>query len=127
MIRFGTAPRLAQPALSRFEHVPGRVPERAGTMTFFFAALALLLHLVPGGVKPFRAQSLRKDTIVFTSRAAPPRCAAVRGCAMSAASGPSGPSAKSHSDSALTPARPATEDGANRDKQSPLSVTAGSV
>src|SRR5215831_14230960 len=99
----------------------------AGTMTFFFAALALLLHLVPGGIKPFRAQSLRKDNMVFTSRAAPPRCAAVRGCAISAAGGPSGPSAKRHSDSALTLAPPATEDGADRGKQSPLSVTAGSV
>src|SRR5215831_8652216 len=122
MIRFGTAPRLAQPALSRFEHVPGRVPERAGTMTFFFAALSLLLHLVPGGVKPFRAQSLRKENMVFTSRTAPPRCAALRGCAVSAAGEPSGPSAKRHSDSALTTARPAGADGANRGKQSPLSV-----
>jgi len=96
-------------------------------MTFFSAALALLLYLVPGGVTPFRAQSLRKHNIVFTSRATPPRCAVVRGCAMPAAGRPSGPSAKRHSDSALTSARPATADGANRGKQSPLSVTAGSM
>jgi hypothetical protein len=96
-------------------------------MTFFFAALALLLlHLMPGGVKPLRAQSLRKDNIVSTLSAKPPWCAAVRGCARSAAR-PSRPPAKRYSDSALTPTSRAIADGPNHSMQSPLSVTARSV
>jgi hypothetical protein len=82
-------------------------------MTFFFAALALLLHLVPGGVKPARAQSSRKDDIVFNSRGIPLSGATIRVCSMPASGQPCSPLAQIYSDSALTQAlaNPTTTDG----------------
>src|SRR5262249_34978932 len=82
-------------------------------MTFFLAALALLLHLVPGGIKPSRAQSSRKDDIVFNSRAVPLSGATVRVCSMPATGQPCTPLAQIYSDSALTQAiaNPTSTDG----------------
>src|SRR5579863_4754816 len=82
-------------------------------MAFFFAALALLLHLVPGGVKPARAQSSRKDDIVFNSRGIPLSGASIRVCTMPASGQPCTPLANIYSDSALTQAlaNPTTTDG----------------
>jgi hypothetical protein len=72
----------------RRERVPGPRGVRARKMTFFFAALALLLHLVPGAVKPTQAQSSHKDDIVFNLR----RCV----CAMSATGQPCTPLHRRH-------------------------------
>ena len=58
----------------RFERVLG--------MTFFFAAVALLLHLVSGNIMPSRVQSSRKHDLVFNSRGTPLVGAAVRVCSM---------------------------------------------
>jgi hypothetical protein len=82
-------------------------------MMFFFAALALLLHLVPGAVDPTRAQSSRKDDIVFNSRGIPLAGATIRVCTMPAAGQPCTPLAAIYSDSALTQAlaNPTTTDG----------------
>ena len=46
---------------------------RITQMAFFWAALALLLHLVPGGVKPGRAQSSRSREGIQTFAMASPR------------------------------------------------------
>jgi len=82
-------------------------------MTLFGVALALLLHLVPGGVQPLRAQSSRKDDIVFNSRGIPLAGATVRVCAMPASGQPCSPLAQIYSDAALTQAlaNPTTTDG----------------
>src|SRR5215470_485911 len=82
-------------------------------MTFFLAAFALLLHLVPGGIKPSRAQSSHKDDIVFNSRGVPLAGATVRVCTMPATGQPCKPLAQIYSDSALTQAiaNPTTTDG----------------
>lgn len=105
MIRFQTASPL--PA----HHVIRRV----STMTFFSAALALLLHLLPSGVgvAPLRAQSSRKDDIVFNSRGIPLSGASVRVCSMPASGQPCSPLAQIYSDSALTQAlaNPTSTDG----------------
>src|SRR5882724_4059051 len=73
-------------------------------MMFFWATLALLLHLVPGAVNLDRAQSSRKDDIVFNSRGVPLAGASIRVCAMPAAGQPCTPLAQIYSDSALTQA-----------------------
>src|SRR5215467_6769399 len=110
MIGFGAASRLAQPALSRPEHFACPCFQAPGKMTFFFAVVALLLHLVPGGVQPFRAQNLRQSDIVF---ATPLGRAAVRGRATSATG--QRPVAKRHSGSRERPANAAyREDRVNR-------------
>lgn len=57
-------------------------------MAFFLAALALLLHLLPGGIKPSRAQSWRKDDMAFNSRGVPLAGATVRVCPMPATKHP---------------------------------------
>jgi len=82
-------------------------------MMFFWATLALLLHLVPGAVNLDRAQSSRKDDIVFNSRGVPLAGASIRVCAMPAAGQPCTPLAQIYSDSALTQAlaNPTTTDG----------------
>ncbi|HEY6206822.1 MAG TPA: hypothetical protein VIW21_11710 [Chthoniobacterales bacterium] len=82
-------------------------------MVFFLAALALLLHLVPGGVDRARGQSSRKDDIVFNSRGVPLAGAAIRVCTMPAGGQPCSPLAQIYSDSALTQAlaNPTTTDG----------------
>ena len=82
-------------------------------MAFFWAALALLLHLIPGIVAPGRAQSSRKDDIVFNSRGVPLAGAAIRVCTMPAAGQPCTPLAQIYSDSALTQAlaNPTATDG----------------
>jgi hypothetical protein len=82
-------------------------------MTFFFALLALLLHLAPVAIRPLRAQSSRKDDIVFNSRGIPLAGATVRVCAMPASGQPCSPLALIYSDSALTQAlaNPTSTDG----------------
>src|SRR5260370_21002727 len=82
-------------------------------MAFFYAVLALLLHLIPGGIDPSRAQSSRKDDIVFNSRGVPLAGATIRVCTMPAAGQPCTPLAQIYSDSALTQAlaNPTTTDG----------------
>jgi len=82
-------------------------------MMFFWATLALLLHLVPGAVNLDRAQSSRKDDIVFNSRGVPLAGASIRVCAMPAAGQLCTPLAQIYSDSALTQAlaNPTTTDG----------------
>ena len=87
--------------------------KRVLKMTFFFAVLALLLHLVPGAVKPGRAQSSRKDDIVFNSRGIPLAGASIRVCTMPASGQPCSPLAQIYSDSALTQAlaNPTSTDG----------------
>src|SRR5438477_2794606 len=74
---------------------------RATRMAVLLAALALLLHLVPGGVKPGRAQSSRKDDIVFNSRGVPLAGASIRVCSMPASGQPCAPLAQIYSYSAL--------------------------
>jgi hypothetical protein len=96
MIRFETA--------SRRERILQSRRLRGRNMAFFFAALALLLHLVPGAVKPTRAQSSRKDDIVFNSRGVPLAGATVRVCSMPSIGQPCAPLAQIYSDSALTQA-----------------------
>jgi hypothetical protein len=87
--------------------------ERATTMTFFWALLALVLHVLPGPVAPVRAQGSRKDDIVFNSRGIPLAGATVRVCAMPATGQPCAPLALIYSDSGLTQAlaNPTTTDG----------------
>ena len=84
-------------------------------MTFLSAALALLLHLLPSGVgvAPLRAQSSRKDDIVFNSRGIPLAAASIRVCTMPASGQPCSPLAQIYSDSALTQAlaNPTSTDG----------------
>ena len=82
-------------------------------MALFFAALALLLHLIPGVVDPSRGQSSRKDDIVFNSRGVPLAGASIRVCSMPASGQPCSPLAQIYSDSALTQAlaNPTTTDG----------------
>src|SRR5262245_26847167 len=113
MIRFETVSRIPHAARSRFEHFLRPCFRRAINMTFFLAALALLLHLVPGGIKPTRAQSSRKDDIVFNSRGVPLAGAIVRVCSMPATGQPCAPLAQIYSDAALTQAiaNPTTTDG----------------
>src|SRR5690242_16732541 len=87
--------------------------ERVIRMVFFLAALALLLYLLPGGIKPSRAQSSRKGDIMFNSRGVPLAGATVRVCPMPATGPPCTPRAQIYSDSALTQAlaNPTTTDG----------------
>src|SRR6266446_6473137 len=87
--------------------------ERAKTMTFLWALLAFALHVVPGAVRPARAQGSRKDDIVFNSRGIPLAGATVRVCAMPASGQPCTPLALIYSDAALTQAlaNPTTTDG----------------
>src|SRR5258708_38310214 len=87
--------------------------KRAKTMTFLWALLALVLHVVPGAVVPAHAQGSRKDDIVFNSRGIPLAGATVRVCAMPASGQPCAPLAPLYSDAALTQAlaNPTTSDG----------------
>jgi hypothetical protein len=82
-------------------------------MTFFWALLALALHVVPGAVGPVHAQGARKDDIVFNSRGIPLAGATVRVCTMPATGQPCTPLALIYSDSGLTQAlaNPTTTDG----------------
>jgi hypothetical protein len=82
-------------------------------MGFLWGLLALLLHVVPGGVGPAHAQGTRKDDIVFNSRGIPLAGATVRVCAMPASGQPCTPLALIYSDAALTQAlaNPTTTDG----------------
>lgn len=82
-------------------------------MTFFWALLALVLHVVPGAVAPLHAQGSRKDDIVFNSRGIPLAGATVRVCAMPATGQPCTPLALIYSDVGLTQAlaNPTTTDG----------------
>src|SRR5579859_1136988 len=103
MIRSKIAPRLsAQPGHSR-----------AITMTFFWALVALALHVVPGAVGTAHAQGSRKDDIVFNSRGVPLAGATVRVCAMPASGQPCTPLALIYSDVGLTQAlsNPTSTDG----------------
>ncbi|MGC1620734.1 MAG: hypothetical protein WA765_19755 [Candidatus Acidiferrum sp.] len=86
---------------------------RATTMTFFWALLALALHVLPGPVQSLRAQGSRKDDIVFNSRGIPLAGASVRVCAMPASGQPCTPLALIYSDVGLTQAlaNPTTTDG----------------
>ena len=81
-------------------------------MTFFWALLALVLHVVPGAVPPLHAQGSRKDDIVFNSRGIPLAGATVRVCAMPATGQPCTPLALIYSDVGLTQAlaNPAVEE-----------------
>ncbi|MGB7026640.1 MAG: hypothetical protein WBD72_05050, partial [Candidatus Acidiferrum sp.] len=65
--------------------------ERATTMVFFWALLALVLHVIPGAFTLVHAQGTRKDDIVFNSRGIPLAGATVRICAMPAAGQPCSP------------------------------------
>jgi len=87
--------------------------ERATTMTFFWALLALALHVVPGAIGPAHAQGTRKDDIVFNTRGIPLAGATVRVCAMPASGQPCTPLALIYSDIGLTQAlsNPTTTDG----------------
>ena len=82
-------------------------------MGFLWTLLALVLHVLPGAVGPTRAQSSRKDDIVFNSRGTPLAGATVRVCAMPASGQPCTPLALIYSDAALTQAlaNPTTTDG----------------
>ena len=94
-------------------HVSKSRGKRVTRMTLFLAALALLLHLIPGVVDPSRGQSSRKDDIVFNSRGVPLAGASIRVCAMPASGQPCTPLAQIYSDSALTQAlaNPTSTDG----------------
>src|SRR4029077_10478169 len=87
--------------------------QRAKTMTFLWALLALALHLSPGIVSPSHAQGSRKDDIVFNTRGIPLAGATVRVCASPASGQPCTPLAQIFSDPALTQAlaNPTTTDG----------------
>lgn len=87
--------------------------KRVTTMTFFWALLALVLHVLPGAVAPTHAQGTRKDDIVFNSRGIPLAGATVRVCTMPASGQPCTPLALIYSDSGLTQAlaNPTTTDG----------------
>jgi len=82
-------------------------------MGFLWALLALVLHVVPGVVRPVHGQGTRKDDIVFNSRGIPLAGATVRVCAMPASGQPCTPLALIYSDPALTQAlaNPTTTDG----------------
>jgi hypothetical protein len=82
-------------------------------MMFFWALLALVLHVVPGALPPVHAQGTRKDDIVFNSRGIPLAGATVRVCTMPASGQPCTPLALIYSDSGLTQAlaNPTTTDG----------------
>jgi hypothetical protein len=82
-------------------------------MGFLWTLLALVLHVLPGAVGPARAQSSRKDDIVFNSRGTPLAGATVRVCAMPASGQPCTPLALIYSDAALTQAlaNPTSTDG----------------
>src|SRR5580693_10581810 len=82
-------------------------------MGFFWALLALALHVVPGVVAPGHAQGSRKDDIVFNSRGIPLAGATIRVCAMPASGQPCTPLALIYSDAGLTQAlaNPTTTDG----------------
>ncbi|HXJ04388.1 MAG TPA: hypothetical protein VNH65_04770 [Candidatus Acidoferrum sp.] len=86
---------------------------RAITMTFFWALVALALHVVPGAVRTAHAQGTRKDDIVFNSRGIPLAGATVRVCAMPASGQPCTPLALIYSDVGLTQAlsNPTSTDG----------------
>ena len=87
--------------------------KRATTMTFLWALLTIVLHVVPGAVAPVHAQGTRKDDIVFNSRGIPLAGATVRVCTMPASGQPCTPLALIYSDSGLTQAlaNPTTTDG----------------
>ena len=82
-------------------------------MGFFWALVALALHVWPGAVVPTHAQGTRKDDIVFNSRGIPLAGATVRVCTMPASGQPCAPLALIYSDSGLTQAlaNPTTTDG----------------
>jgi hypothetical protein len=82
-------------------------------MGFFWALVALALHVWPGAVVPTHAQGTRKDDIVFNSRGIPLAGATVRVCTMPASGQPCSPLALIYSDSGLTQAlaNPTTTDG----------------
>src|ERR1700743_1586189 len=86
---------------------------RARMMSPLWACLALLIHLVPGGIASAHAQGSRKDDIVFNSRGVPLAGATVRVCTMPASGQPCTPLAQVYSDVALTQAigTPMTTDG----------------
>src|SRR5580704_2864147 len=86
---------------------------RATTMMFYWALLGLVLHVVPGAIRPTHAQGTRKDDIVFNSRGIPLAGATVRVCTMPATGQPCTPLALIYSDSGLTQAlaNPTTTDG----------------
>src|SRR6266704_207829 len=90
-------------------------PAKAGAkaMPFFWAILALALHIWPCAVAPAHAQGSRKDDIVFNSRGVPLAGATVRVCLMPATGQPCAPLALIYSDAALTQAlaNPTTTDG----------------
>src|SRR6202790_3256144 len=72
---------------------PSRLPaqpgfERATSMAFLWALLALVLHVLPGVVGPVHAQGTRKDDVVFNSRGVPLAGATVRVCAQPATGQP---------------------------------------
>lgn len=73
-------------------------------MKLFFVVLALLLHLVPGTVKPLRSQRSRQDDIAFNSRGATLASASFRFCTMPVSGQPCTPLANIRSDSALNQA-----------------------
>lgn len=87
--------------------------KRARTMGLLLGFLALLFHVVPGGVRSVRAQGSRKDDIVLNARGLPLAGAAIRVCAMPASGQPCTPLAQIYSDSALAQAlaNPTTSDG----------------
>ena len=87
--------------------------KRATTMTFLWGLLGLLLHVVPGAVRPAHGQGSRKDDIVFNSRGVPLAGATIRVCAMPATGQPCTPLALIYSDAALTQAlaNPTATDG----------------
>jgi hypothetical protein len=87
--------------------------KRAITMGFFWAIVALALHVWPGAVVPTHAQGTRKDDIVFNSRGIPLAGATVRVCSMPASGQPCTPLALIYSDVGLTQAlaNPTTTDG----------------
>jgi hypothetical protein len=86
---------------------------RTLTMTFFWAFVALALHVLPGPVRPVHAQGSRKDDIVFNTRGIPLAGATVRVCTMPASGQPCTPLAQIYSDAGLTHAlaNPTTTDG----------------
>ncbi len=82
-------------------------------MGFLWGLLALVLHVVPGAVRPAHGQGSRKDDIVFNSRGVPLAGATIRVCAMPATGQPCTPLALIYSDAALTQAlaNPTATDG----------------
>src|SRR6266403_4425238 len=95
------------------------VPKKAAmirskiAMGFLWGLLALVLHVVPGAVRPAHGQGSRKDDIVFNSRGVPLAGATIRVCAMPATGQPCTPLALIYSDAALTQAlaNPTATDG----------------